>query len=337
MFGAFELALPPGTAGAPLARRRARASPAPSSWASWAASSRRRARGRRWRRCWPTWPPRAKRGRPASCMLATYGVGVGLPLWLLAVFSMSVPARAPGWNGSRACFGVLMFLAALYFLKNVIPALARFTSAQPAFALTMLALIVVGIRAGRDSSQLPRRRSSGRARALGVGLLTHRPVRLDQLPADARRGHQLAWLSDETAAVADARAAGRPLMVDFAADWCLPCKEFDVKVFSRPEVEAEMTPVHAPARRPLERGRRTAARRRSSSKYAADTLPAVRVVSPEGAILARADELISADRSRALPRAAAAPRLRECLPETIRPRACGAGDYRVGNPPRVPM
>ena len=38
-----------------------------------------------------------------------------------------------------------------------------------------------------------------------------------------------------------AREAQAALLIDFIADWCLPCKELEVQVFARPEV-AELMP-----------------------------------------------------------------------------------------------
>ena len=68
-----------------------------------------------------------------------------------------------------------------------------------------------------------------------------------------------------------------------------------MKVFSRPDVEAEMRRFTL-LRVDLSKGDDEPPLSTIKKKYAADTLPAVRVVSPDGAILARADELISADR-----------------------------------------
>jgi thiol:disulfide interchange protein DsbD len=205
-------------------------------------------------------------------MMATYGAGVGLPLWIIAVFSMSV--RPGAWmEGVKSVLGILMFLAALYFLKNVVPPLARFTSTKPIFEGTMLALIVIGSAAGAihlsfHGSALERARKLAGVVLLTVGLFG--TINYVLTPKGK-------------------------LIVDFAADWCLPCKEFDVKVFSRPEVEAEMRRFTL-LRVDLSKGDDEPPLAAIKKKYAADTLPAVRVVSADGAILARADELISAER-----------------------------------------
>ena len=42
------------------------------------------------------------------------------------------------------------------------------------------------------------------------------------------------------AALAAAAEAGRPVVVDLYADWCVACKEFEHKTFPQPEVQAQL-------------------------------------------------------------------------------------------------
>jgi thioredoxin:protein disulfide reductase len=224
-------------------------------------------------------------------LCAVYGLGVGLPFLLLAAFSMSLPRSGAWMESVKSVFGIVLFTAALYYLKNVAPALEHFTSRHVRFAGVMAGLVVVGVALGAVHLSFHGDVGTRARKGLGVALATMGLFGLTNYVLTPKGNVELTWLRDEPAAVADARAAGRPLLVDFMATWCLPCKEFELKVFSRPEV-AEALQRYTLLRVDLTHEEDDPALPLVKKKYAADTLPAIRLVAPDGAILVKTDELL---------------------------------------------
>jgi thiol:disulfide interchange protein DsbD len=228
-------------------------------------------------------------------LLATYGVGVGLPFWLLAGFSMSLPRPGAWMEWVKSVFGIALFAAALYYLKNVVPPLARFGSGRWTFALQMAGLVLLGIGFGAVHASFHGGAAERARKALGVALATFGLFGATNYLLTPKGDLTLAWMTDEPAAVAAARAMGQPLLIDFAASWCLPCRELEVRVFSRPEV-AEAMRRFTLLRIDLSRADEDVALGALKTKYGAETLPAVRIVSTEGAIVAKTDEYLTPER-----------------------------------------
>ena len=228
-------------------------------------------------------------------LLATYGVGVGLPFWLLAGFSMSLPRPGAWMEWVKSVFGTALFAAALYYLKNVVPALARFGSGKMVFAIEMAGLVATGILLGAVHASFHGGAAERARKALGVALATLGLFGATNYLLAPKGDIALAWMTDEPAAVAASLAARRPLLVDFGASWCLPCREFEVRVFSRPDV-AEAMQRFTLLRVDLSREDEDPALGQLKSKYGAETLPAIRIVSPDGAVVAKTDQYLPPDR-----------------------------------------
>lgn len=232
-------------------------------------------------------------------LLATYAVGIGLPFWALAGFSMSLPRSGPWMESVKSVFGIALFTAALYYLKNVVPPLATITGRTPVFLAGALAMVAIGVAAGAVHltfhDELARRIRKG----AGVALATAGLFAVTNYVLTPKGPVELRWLHGEAEALAEARAANRPLLVDFMASWCLPCKEFELKVFSDPEVAAEMQ-AFTLLKVDLTREDDDPALGVIKKKYGADTLPAIRLIAPDGRVRAKTDELMSASAFREL-------------------------------------
>jgi thiol:disulfide interchange protein DsbD len=224
-------------------------------------------------------------------LCAVYGLGVGLPFLLLAAFSMSLPRSGAWMESVKSVFGIVLLTAALYYLKNVFPLLERFTSRELRFAGIMAGLVVAGATLGAVHLSFHDRALVRARKALGVALATIGLFGATNYVLTPKGAVELAWLRDEPAAVAAARAAGHPMLVDFMANWCLPCKEFEVKVFSRPDV-AEAMQRFTLLRVDLTHEDDDPGLQVVKKKYGADTLPAIRLVGKDGAILAKTDEFM---------------------------------------------
>lgn len=177
-------------------------------------------------------------GNPALgfSLFFTLAMGLGLPFIFLAVLSGSItrlPRSGEWMDWVKKLFGVVLIAMAVFFLQPHIGDVAY-------FALMGLLLVVAGVYLGfvrkTQSSGLffqVFRRSIGIAAPLFGLYLLLAPGHI--IARDVPEGG-IAWKAYDGDLVAQAKERQQHVVIDFSADWCLPCKELDHRTFSQPEV-----------------------------------------------------------------------------------------------------
>ncbi|HVP66558.1 MAG TPA: cytochrome c biogenesis protein CcdA [Anaeromyxobacteraceae bacterium] len=174
-------------------------------------------------------------------VMFAYALGMGLPFFLLGAFSVSLPKSGPWMDAVKSVFGVALLAAAGVFAKDAVPALQPAFLASRAAALAAATAAGAGVLLGAFSGSFEGTRWRSLAKGVGVALVVGGIVYASG-SAQARSttgAAGLDWIhQDEALALGRARAEGKPVIIDFWADWCTACRELDRTAWSDPRVQA---------------------------------------------------------------------------------------------------
>jgi len=160
-------------------------------------------------------------------------IGMGLPNLVLGVFSGSLAAlpRSGEWLiYAKKVMGVGMLAVAIYFVQ---PLLKDRIVGWIAVGFALVAGVYLGFL---ERTRLPSRLFPAVKALIGTAVLAG-GIFLSMPLLSAREAPPWEVYSHE--AFARASMTGRPILIDFYADWCLPCRELDRFTFSDPAVLEE--------------------------------------------------------------------------------------------------
>jgi thiol:disulfide interchange protein DsbD len=178
-------------------------------------------------------------------LLFSYALGMGLLFFVLGATSLELPRSGAWMETVKTILGVALVAAAAGLLLPLLPRPRALPIGERPVMVVSAALAFLAVAAGalHLSFHAARREQVLKGATLAVLLLA---VGLRLGWAGKPASAQIPWLHDERAALEQARATGKPILVDFFAEWCAACKELDVHTFSDPAVRQEVVDRFVP-------------------------------------------------------------------------------------------
>ncbi|HDY7634775.1 TPA: protein-disulfide reductase DsbD [Vibrio vulnificus] len=176
--------------------------------------------------------------------LYALAMGMGIPLILVAVFGNKLLPKAGGWmDRVKTLFGFVLLAAPIFLLERILPEMWS-TALWSALGIAAFGWLYHV----KNSLEFGGWKQSSVGIIAVLGLFASAQPALNYWFADSSQQAQTSEVSfikirnveELQQQLALAKQAKKPVMLDFYADWCVACKEFEKYTFHDPAVAAQL-------------------------------------------------------------------------------------------------
>lgn len=176
--------------------------------------------------------------------LYALAMGMGIPLILVAVFGNKLLPKAGGWmDRVKTLFGFVLLAAPIFLLERILPEMWS-TALWSALGIATFGWLYHV----KNSLEFGGWKQSAVGIIAVLGLFASAQPALNYWFADSTQQAQTSEVSfikirnveELQQQLTLAKQAKKPVMLDFYADWCVACKEFEKYTFHDPAVAAQL-------------------------------------------------------------------------------------------------